>query len=78
MVEGQPRNSLVKLFQNPSTDLAEEAVLSFFLFIALAAMLFNGVERFVQFWWNIPVTLFQNPFTGLAEVCVCVCVFQFS
>ena len=40
----------MKLFQNLSTDLAEEVVLSFFLFIALAAILFNGAEPFEQFW----------------------------
>ena len=40
----------MKLFQNLFTDLAEEVVSSFFLFIALVAILFNGVESFEQFW----------------------------
>ena len=31
-------------------DLAEEVVKSLFLFIALAAILFNIVESFEQFW----------------------------
>ena len=34
----------MKLFQNLSTDLAEEVVKSLFLFIALAAILFNIAE----------------------------------
>ena len=40
----------LKLFQNLSTDLAEEVVKSIFLFIALAAILFNVAEFFEQFW----------------------------
>ena len=44
------RNIPVKLFQNLSTDLAEEVVKSIFLFIALAAILFNVAEFFEQFW----------------------------
>ena len=40
----------MKLFQNLSTDLAEECVKSLFLFIALAAILFNVAESFEQFW----------------------------
>ena len=40
----------MKLFQNLSTDLAEEVVESLFLFIALAAILFDVVESFEQFW----------------------------
>ena len=39
----------MKLFQNLSTDLAEEVVKSIFLFIALAAILFNVAESFEQF-----------------------------
>ena len=39
----------MKLFQNLSTDLAEEVVESLFLFIALAAILFNVAEFFEQF-----------------------------
>ena len=52
LVEGWPRNLrnfLVKLFQNLSIDLAE-IVKSLFLFIALAAILFNVAEPFEQFW----------------------------
>ena len=39
----------MKLFQNLSTDLAEEVVKSIFLFIAMAAILFNIAESFEQF-----------------------------
>ena len=38
------------LFQNLSIDLAEEVVKSLFLFISLAAILFDVVESFEQFW----------------------------
>ena len=59
----------MKLFQNLSTDLAQEVVKSLFLFMALAAILFNVAEPFEQFLVeghlrNIPVKLFQNPSTG--------------
>ena len=47
---GRPKELPVKLFQNLSTDLAEEVVKSIFLFIALAAILFNVAEFFEQFW----------------------------
>ena len=40
----------MKLFQNLSTDLAEEVVKGLLLFIALAAILFNVAESFEQFW----------------------------
>ena len=50
IVESYPRNLPVKLFQNLSTDLAEEVFQSFFLFIALAAILINGAEPFDEFW----------------------------
>ena len=43
----------MKLFQNLSTDLAEEVVKSLFLFIALAAILFNVAESFKQFWLRV-------------------------
>ena len=43
---GFPRNIPVKLFQNLYTSLAEV----FFLLKTLAAILFNGEERFEQFW----------------------------
>ena len=49
-VDSHLRNTPVKLFQNLSTDLAEEVVKSLFLFIALVAILFNGAEQFEQFW----------------------------
>ena len=50
LVEGHPRNKPVKLFQNLSIDIAEEVIKSLFLFIALAAILFNAAESFEQFW----------------------------
>ena len=50
MVDSHLRNIPAKSFQNLSTDLAEEVVKSLFLFIALAAILFNVVELFEQFW----------------------------
>ena len=43
----------MKLFQNLSNDLAEEVVKSLFLFIALAAILFNVAESFEQFWHKV-------------------------
>ena len=46
LVESHLRNIPVKLFQNLSTDLAEECVKSLFLFIALVASLFHIVELF--------------------------------
>ena len=49
LVDSHLRNIPVKLFQNLSTDLAEEVVKSLFLFIALAAILFNVAEFFEQF-----------------------------
>ena len=53
----------MKLFQNLSTDLAEEVVKRLFLFIALAAILVNVAESFDQFWVechprNNPVKVF--------------------
>ena len=53
MVDSHLRNIPVKLFQNLSTDLAEEVVESIFLFIALAAILFNVAEFFEQFWYRV-------------------------
>ena len=41
LVDSHLRNIPVKLFQNLSTELAEEVVKGLFLFIALAAILFN-------------------------------------
>ena len=43
----------MNLFQNLSTDLAEEVVKILFLLIALAAILFNVVESFEQFWKRV-------------------------
>ena len=43
----------MKLFQNLSTDLAEEVVKSLFLFIALPAIFFNVAESFEQFWQRV-------------------------
>ena len=43
----------MKLFQNLSTDLPEEVVKSLFLFIAVAAILFNVAELFEQFWKRV-------------------------
>ena len=45
-----PKEHFCENFQNLSTDLAEEVVKSIFLFIALAAILFNEAEFFEQFW----------------------------
>ena len=51
------------LFQNLSTDLAEEVVKSLFLFIALAAILFDVAESFEQFWyWVNQETFLYNYF----------------
>ena len=49
----------MKLFQNLSTDLAEE-VIKIFLFIALAAILFNIAESFDQFWYRVIQETFLN------------------
>ena len=50
LVDSHLRNSPVELFQNLSTDFAEEVVKSLFLFMAQADILFNVAERFEQFW----------------------------
>ena len=50
LVDSYLRNIPVKLFQNLSTALAEEVDKSLFLFIALAAILFNVAKSFEQFW----------------------------
>ena len=50
LVDSHLRNIPVNFFQNLSTDLAGEVVKSLFLFIALAAILFNIAESFEQFW----------------------------
>ena len=43
----------MKLFQNLSTNLAEEVVKSLFLFIAQVSILFNVAESFEKFWWRV-------------------------
>ena len=43
----------MKLFQNLSIDLAEQVVKSLFLFIALAAILFDVAEPFEQLCWRV-------------------------
>ena len=45
----------MKLFQKLSTDLAEEVSKSLFLFIAMAAILFNVIvaESLEQFWLRV-------------------------
>ena len=48
--DSHQRNIPVKLFQNLFTDLAEEVAKCLFLFIALAAILFNVAESFEKFW----------------------------
>ena len=50
LVDSHLRNIPVKLFQNLTTEIAEEVVKSLFLFIALLAILFNVAESFQQFW----------------------------
>ena len=50
LVDNHLINIPVKLFQNLSTNLPEEVVKSSFLFIALAAILFNVAELFEQIW----------------------------
>ena len=45
-----PKKHSCEIIQNLSTDLAEEVVKSLFLFIALAAILFNVVKSFEPFW----------------------------
>ena len=63
MVDSHLRNIPMKLFQNLSTDLAEEIVKGLFLFIALAAILFNVAESFEQFWYRvIPEAFLYNYF----------------
>ena len=43
----------MKLFQNLSTNLAEEVLKSLFLFIAQVSILFNVAESFEKFWWRV-------------------------
>ena len=52
------------LFQKLYTDLAEECVKSFILFLALAAILFHKAESFEQFWLRVTQeTVLYNYFT---------------
>ena len=44
-----PKEQSYEIIINLSTDLADEVVKSVFLFIALAAILFNVAEQFEQF-----------------------------
>ena len=46
---GSPKEHSCEIIQNLSTDLAE-VVKNLFLFIALAAILFDVAESFEQFW----------------------------
>ena len=45
-----PKEPSCEIISKSATDLAEEVIKSIFLFIALAAILFNRVEPFEQFW----------------------------
>ena len=58
----------MKLFQNLSTDLAEEIVKSLFLFIALAAILFNVAESFEQFWERVTQEAFLYNYFKICPV----------
>ena len=62
LVDSHLRNLPVKLFQNLSTNLAEEVVKSLFLFIAQVSILFNVAESFEKFWWRVTqeTFLFNN------------------
>ena len=55
LIDSHRRNIPVKLFQKLSTDLAEEVSKSLFLFIAMAAILFNVIvaESLEQFWLRV-------------------------
>ena len=48
-----PKEPSCEMISKSATDLAEEVVQSSFLFKALAAMLFNVVEPFEQFWERV-------------------------
>ena len=48
-VDSHLRNISVELIQNPCSGLRRRSHLKVFLFLALAAILFNGVEQFEQF-----------------------------
>ena len=62
MVDRHLRNIPMKSFQNVSINIAE-VIKSLFLFIALAAILFNVAESFEQFWYRVTQeTLLYNYF----------------
>ena len=48
-----PKEPSCEIISKSDTDLAAEVVWSSFLFIALAAILFNGAEPFEQFWSRV-------------------------
>ena len=55
----------MKLFQNLSTDLAEEVVKRLILFIALVAILFNVAELFEQYYYfKIHLLVQESSFKG--------------
>ena len=68
-----PKEPSCKIISKSMPWLRRRSRLNVFLFLAPAAILFNGAERFQQFWMvdshlrNIPVKLFQNLSTDLAE-----------
>ena len=47
---GSPKEHSCEIISKSVNDLAEEVVKSLFLFIALAAILFDIAESFEQFW----------------------------
>ena len=51
LVEGRPRNISVNIFENWSIGLGEDIIQRFFFqFLALAGILFIGVERYYLVW----------------------------
>ena len=69
---GSPKKPSCKIISKSRHWLRRKSRLRVFLFLALAAILFNGAERFEQILIdshlrNIPVKLFQNLSTDLAE-----------
>ena len=61
LVDSHLRKIPVKLFQNLSTNLAE-VVKSLYLFIALAAILFNVAESFERFWLRVTQETFLHKY----------------
>ena len=67
-----PEKHSCKIISKLVHRLRRRSCLKVFLFLALAAILFNEAEPFEQFFFdshlrNIPVKLFQNLSTDLAE-----------